>query len=734
MKQVLQDLRVGLTYLDEVPVTTSSRGMVLIRSEASLISAGTERMLVEFGRSSLLAKARSQPEKVRQVLDKIRTDGLLPTLETVFNRLGEPLPLGYCNAGEVLEVGSGVTEFQPGDRVVSNGPHAEVVCVPKTLVAKIPDNVSDEQAAFTVLASIGLQGIRLAAPTLGETFVVVGLGLIGLVTAQLLRAHGCRVVGTDVSGKRLALAEQFGVRAVDVAHGGDPVTEAMAATGGRGVDGVLITASTKDDEIIHQAAAMCRKRGRIVLVGVVPLNLRRADFYEKEITFQVSCSYGPGRYDEAYEKGAQDYPYGFVRWTEGRNFEAVLGALADGSLQVDPLISHRFDFEDAPKAYETISSGDALGVILKYPQTPDLARTIRITTDQRSHPAAARVVLGVIGAGNFSKMTLVPALSKTSAEIRYIADLEPVPATHLAKKYGAANATTDYKAILADEQVNAVLVAVGHSLHARLVTETLEAGKHVFVEKPLAMNIEEVRQILDAAAAHPDQQVMVGFNRRFSPHIVKIKQLLAGHSEPLAMAMTVNAGHIPPGHWVHDPVRGGGRMIGEGCHFVDLLSYLAGSPVTAVSAAMMGEGTVTRDDKMVVTLGFEDGSIGCVNYFANGSKSYPKELLEVFSDGRVLRLENFRRTTGYGFRGFRTYRTWQQDKGHAAEFAAFVERVSTGGPPLIALEELVNTTLASFAAVTAARKQRTVKLAVEYAEFWGTTNNTNSTNEEGRVR
>lgn len=714
MKQVLQNLRSGLTEVAELPAPGIGRGGLLIQTRASLISAGTERMLVEFGRSSLLAKARSQPDKVKQVLDKIKTDGLLPTLEAVFNRLDEPLPLGYCNAGVVLSVGAGVTGFAPGDRVVSNGPHAEIVAVPKNLCAKIPEGVSDEQAAFTVLSSIGLQGIRLAAPALGEKFVVFGLGLIGLVTVQLLQASGCQVLGVDINPDRLKLAEKYGARTINAAAGGDAVIAATDWTGGAGADGVIITASAKTDELIHQAAQCCRKRGRVVLVGVVGLNIRRSDFYEKEISFQVSCSYGPGRYDDAYEQGGQDYPLGFVRWTEGRNFQAVLDALAERRLVVDELITHRFKIEQAAEAYEKVSADRAaLGVILEYPQQVEVKPALKVT-DQ---PAAAgkQAVVGVIGAGNFSKMTLMPALAKTSARIAYVADLNTVAATHLARKFAAGQAVSDYQLILQDPAVNAVLIAVGHNLHAKFVCEALSAGKHAFVEKPLAMNQAEVEQILKARAAHPELMVTVGFNRRFSPHIVQAKRLLAGRTEPLAMTFTANAGAIPPNHWVHDPVRGGGRIIGEACHYIDLMVHLANSPVRTVAAIRMGEGVPVRDDKMSIIIGLADGSVGCVNYFANGSRSYPKEMMDIFSQGRVLRLENFRRLDGWGFGRFRKFKTWRQDKGHAAEFAALAERVASGGAPLIPMDELVNVTLAALAAQTAAVEGRTICLLDEYS-------------------
>jgi predicted dehydrogenase/threonine dehydrogenase-like Zn-dependent dehydrogenase len=716
MKQVLQNLRNGQTTVEEIPAPGLGRNQLLIRTTRSLISAGTERMLVEFGKASLIAKARAQPDKVKQVIDKIKTDGLMPTLEAVFNRLDEPLPLGYCNAGVVLEVGAGVSEFKPGDRVASNGPHAGIVCIPKNLCAKIPESVSDEQAAFTVLSSIGLQGIRLAQPTLGEKFVVVGVGLIGLATIQLLRASGCDVLGVDMDANRLALAEKYGAKTANVSDGGDPVAAVSAWTEGRGADAVLITASAKTDEIIHQAAEMCRKRGRIVLVGVIGLNLRRADFYEKELTFQVSCSYGPGRYDNLYEQGGVDYPLGFVRWTEQRNFQAILDSIDSGRLLLDDLITHHFPIDQAPQAYDVIRNDhSALGVVLDYPKEVDRSQKLLIPPS-KSTSGSSKPVVGVLGAGNFSKMTLMPAMDKSGTKVAYIADLKGEAAQHIATKFGVENAVTDYKIMLDDDNVDAVLIAVGHNLHARFVCETLAAGKHAFVEKPLAMNVDEIRQVLQAVEDHPDRQIMVGFNRRFSPHIVKIRELLSGRGEPLAMNMTVNAGHIPADVWVHDPVRGGGRIIGEACHFIDLLAFLAGSKVKSVAAHQMGSGVAIKEDKMSISLGFEDGSIGTVNYFANGSKSYPKETLEVFSDQRVLRMDNFRKTVGFGFNGFKKFKTSRQDKGHNAEFAAFIDQLSSGGAPLIPLDELVNAALASFAAMTAASELRTIVLDNEYAD------------------
>ncbi|MEA1928461.1 MAG: Gfo/Idh/MocA family oxidoreductase, partial [Candidatus Auribacterota bacterium] len=504
----------------------------------------------------------------------------------------------------------------------------------------------------------------------------------------------------------------------------------------------------KTDDIVHQAAQACRQRGRIILVGVIGLNLQRSDFYEKEISFQVSCSYGPGRYDEKYEQGGRDYPYGFVRWTEGRNFEAILDALKGKGLQVDNLITDRFPIADAGAAYEKVAgSSDSLGIILQYPGPVERSGVVRLK--EAPSAAAGRAVVGVIGAGNFANAILLPAVAKTPARLAYVADLDGAAAREGARKYGGEQAVTDYRMILDDPEVNTVFITVGHHLHARFVIESLRAGKHTFVEKPLAMNEAELSEVITVyqslprsttaatelenqakgnhsplpiprsttAATETDHSpfpiphsLTVGFNRRFSPHSNKIKELLQGRSGPLCMNMTINAGVIPPDHWTQDPERGGGRIIGEGCHFIDLLSYLAGSPVKTVSAVMVGEGPAVRGDKTAIILGFADGSIGTVNYFANGPKSYPKEMLEVFSDGRVLKMENFRVTRGYGFNGFRTFKTSRQDKGHKMEIATFINLVENGGEPLVPFEELINATRASFAAVTSAQENRTIRL------------------------
>ena len=705
MKQLLQNISNGVTAIEDVPIPIVIAGSVLINSRYSLISAGTERMLVDFGKANLLDKARQQPDKVRMVLDKIRTDGLIPTLEAVKSKLDQPLPMGYSNVGKVVEMGAGVDGFALGDRVVSNGKHAEIVCVPKNLCAKIPDAVSDECAAFTVVGAIALQGIRLVAPTLGETVVVTGLGLIGLVTVQLLRAHGCRVIGLDFEQDKLALARQFGAATIDLNSGEDVVAAAIAIARGRGVDAVIITASTKSNEPVHQAALMCRQRGRIVLVGVVGLELSRADFYEKELSFQVSCSYGPGRYDSAYEEGGHDYPAGFVRWTEQRNFEAVLDMMADGRLDVAPLISHRFPLEQAAAAYQLLTDRKpCLGILLQYGTQPAIAADTASRLVQISPPnpaknvAAGNAVLGIIGAGNYANQVLIPAFRKTSARIKTVVSAMGVSGVHAAKKNSIEEASTDTQALLADSEVNAVIIATRHDSHARQVTAALRAGKHVFVEKPLVMTRDELANVrLAYSGTEVKPVLMVGFNRRFAPQILRIKSLIEGIREPKVFVMTVNAGNIPRNHWTQDRATGGGRIIGEGCHFIDLLRHLAGARITEFSARCLGGEGPGREDKATITLEFSDGSLGTIHYLANGHKSFPKERLEVFCGGAILQLDNFRKLRGFGWRGFNKMNLWRQDKGQAECARRFVEAIERGTGSPIPYDELVEVAEATIA-------------------------------------
>ena len=498
MRQVLQSLADGRTILADVPAGTAARGGLLVRTTRSLISAGTERMLVEFGRAGWIDKARQQPEKVRQVLDKVRSDGLLPTIDAVRSKLDQLLPLGYCNVGVIAEVGADVRGFAVGERVVSNGPHAELVAVPRNLCARIPDGVSDDEAVFTVLGAIALQGVRLAAPTMGERFVVTGLGLLGLLTVQLLRANGCRVLGIDPDPSKADLARRFGADVVALDKGEDPLSVAEAFSGGAGVDGVLITASTRSNDPVSQGARMCRQRGRIVLVGVTGLELDRSDFYQKELSFQVSCSYGPGRYDPQYEEQGTDYPLGFVRWTEQRNFQAVLEMLNSRALDVSPLITHRFAFDAAPAAYELLATQAEphLGILLEYAahsgDNPP-ARTV-VSDRQTTHAAAgAQPGIALIGAGNYAARVLIPAFVASGARLQGIASAGGVTAAQHARKFGFARATTDSDPLIDAEDIDIVVIATRHDSHARFVLRALQARKHVFVEKPLGVDVRRDR-------------------------------------------------------------------------------------------------------------------------------------------------------------------------------------------------------------------------------------------------
>lgn len=710
MKQILQHLRTGQLEIAEVPAPQPGRGEVLIRSRCSLISPGTERMLVEFSQANLLQKARQQPERVKQVLDKMRTDGILPTLEAVFRKLDEPLPLGYCNAGIVEAVGSGVTRLSVGDRVASNAPHAEFACVPQNLCAKIPDSVSFEAGAFTVLGSIALQGVRLAQPTLGERFVVFGMGVLGILTVQLLRASGCDVLAVDLDDERLQLASRFGADVCHPGRDGAPQQPAMGWTNGRGVDGVIITAAAKNDSIVHQAAESCRKRGRIILVGVVDLSLRRSDFYEKELTFQVSCSYGPGRYDPDYEQGGHDYPLGYVRWTEQRNFEAILGQLASGALQTSDLLSERVPISQASRAYELIQERkDVLGVLLTYDESARPEATITFSTATKT--VAGEPVVGIIGAGAFATSTLLPALSTTKARLLSIASKTGAHAAQAARKFGFHTSTTDYDSILANPDVDAVFILTRHNQHADLTIRALDAGKHVFVEKPIALASAEYQQVRAAMDRNPSLQVIVGFNRRFSSHTMAAKNALSGRSEPASITMTVNAGVIPPDHWTQNPDIGGGRIIGEACHFIDLLLHLVDSPIKSVYAASVGTGPQPLEDKATILLTFVDGSIGNVNYFANGSKAFPKEKITIFWQERVVEIDNFRVTRGFGVPGFRTVKGRRQDKGHAQLYRRFIESLAnSSASPVISRAHLDSGALATFAACESLKTHAVVTL------------------------
>jgi predicted dehydrogenase/threonine dehydrogenase-like Zn-dependent dehydrogenase len=696
MKQILQNLKNGETELLDIPCPSVGFGQVLIQTKVSLISAGTERMLVDFGKASMLDKARQQPEKVKMVLDKISTDGLFPTLEAVQSKLEQPLPLGYCNAGVVIKIGPGVTDFMVGDRVASNGHHAQIVRVAKNLCAKIPVNVTYEEASFTVLGSIALQGIRLAKPELGEYVVVIGLGLIGLVTVQLLLAQGCRVMGVDFDENKLSIARKFGAITVNPAKGEDSVATAMAFSFNRGVDAVLITASTKSNDPVSHAAQMSRKRGRIILVGVTGLELNRSEFFEKELTFQVSCSYGPGRYDKQYEENGIDYPIGFVRWTEQRNFEAVLDMLAAKKIDMPVLISHRFNFNEAVQAYDVLTKErSALGIVLNYEDYSNelLDRTVQFT-ELRLYPAS-EPILGVLGAGNYASRVLIPAFQKAGGKLSIVVTGGGISGAHFGRKMGFSSVSTDSAQIFNDKTINTVVIATRHDSHAEFIIKAIEAGKHVFVEKPLALNLEEIESIQAAwsqreSCSYSMPLLMVGFNRRFSPLIDKMKSLLQVVKAPKSFIYTCSAGLIPADHWTQNREAGGGRLVGEACHFIDLLRYLADSPISKFDVITMGRNPTMSivEDKAIISLQFEDGSIGVINYLANGGKRFPKERLEVFAADAVLQLDNYRILRGFAWPGFKKMSLWTQNKGQDACIKAFLDAIRAGTAAPIPLDQV----------------------------------------------
>ena len=708
MKQIIQHLSSGKTELIDLPAPALRHGQVLIQTHRSLVSLGTEKMLVDFGKAGWITKARSQPDKVREVFNKIKTDGLKPTMDAVFRKLGEPLPLGYCNAGEVIGVGRGVSGLKVGDRVVSNGNHAEIVSVPENLVAKIPDGISYEEAAFTVIGAIALQGIRLVAPTYGETVVVTGMGLIGLMAAQLLKANGCDVVGLDFDRAKLDIAAGWGIKTVNVGQG-SPVEAVLQATGGVGADAVLITASTKNDQVISQAAQMSRQRGRIVLVGVIGLDIQRSDFYDKELSFQVSCSYGPGRYDDTYEQKGLDYPIGFVRWTENRNFQAVLKAISSGQVDVKSLITERVDFENYLEIYGDMGKQGSIASILQYTApaaAPTGGPSRSVTVTERAFDGGTGTI-GIIGAGNFTKAMILPCLKNAGAPVKYIASAGGLSGTTAAEKFGVGQSVTDYKLLLDDPALDAVIVTTRHNAHAAQAIEVLEAGKHVFVEKPLALTHAQLDRV-EAAYAVAGKTLTVGFNRRFSPFSQDLKQQLGDTPGPISVIATMNAGFIPQDVWVQDMEVGGGRIIGEACHLIDLITFFTGSLVESVVMNALGPGAPENTDNASILLRYANGSQGVINYFSNGSKAYSKERVEVYSQNRTAIIDNFRRSYYHGFKssGLRK----GQDKGHQEQFNRFYAALKSGGAPIVPIAETFNASRAAITAVESLKAGRWVEL------------------------
>ena len=716
MKQVAQTYRTGELTLREVPAPSLQPGGVLVETWFSVVSVGTEGMKVQTARKSLLGKARARPELVRQVLSTLQKEGLLSTYRKVMNRLDAPVPLGYSLCGRVLAVAPDVEDLTTGDVVACAGAgyanHAEIVFVPKNLCVKVPPEVPADLAAFTTVGAIALQGVRQAEVQVGDAIAVVGLGLVGQLAVQLLSAAGCRVFGIDINAARAQLARELGAQAAFA--GGDDTLEqaALSFSRGLGMDSVLVCAATRSNDAVNLAARLARDRGRVVIVGIVGMDIHHEAFYEKELDLRMSRSYGPGRYDPVYEEEGVDYPAGYVRWTERRNMEAVLDLMAAGRLKLAPLITHRFPFAQAAQAYELIAGPGAasvLGVVFEYDRA-GAAPAARVEfpsgrADQRP------VNLGVIGAGNFAKTMLLPHLKERSnVSLRGVATATALSAQDTAGRFGFAFAATDAREVLEDAATNAVLIATRHNLHAPLAAQALRAGKAVFVEKPLALNEVELADVMDAYRHAPRPFLMVGFNRRFAPLVTQARGLLPKHG-PYTIHCRVNAGFTPLDSWYQDPIQGGGRLLGEGCHFIDLLLHLTGARPLRVSAAAMDDAGVYRGDNVAVTVSFADGSVGTLLYVACGDPAQSKERLEIFSGGAMAVLDDYRSLQfSHGGKSKTLRSRLNQDKGHAAEMAALVAALATGGPAPIPAEELFLSTLATLCAARSLREQRPVEV------------------------
>lgn len=703
MKQVLQNRKTGIPSVVEVPVPALQKGRVLVRTAASLISTGTERASVESAGKGLMQEARERPDLLRSVVEKARKEGILNTFNAVRGKLAASQALGYSASGIVVGVGAGVTEFHVGDRVACAGvgyaSHAEAISVPKNLCVQLPGEIDFEAGAFGTLGAIALQGVRLAEPTLGESVVVIGLGLVGQLTVQLLKANGCRVFGIDLDQVRVELALQLGADAA-AASSDDIKDTVIKWTRGRGADAVLITAATDSNQPVELAGEISRLKGRVVIVGMTGMQIPRSTFFARELSLQISMSYGPGRYDPEYEERGHDYPFGYVRWTENRNIEAFLDLVAAKRINVDALVTHRFPLDDAQRAYQLIAGElqePYLGVVLTYDTERELARQVELTeraTPARSQQQSVRV--GVIGAGSYLSTILLPHFKDQQAALCVVSTASGVSANNAGKRFGFARAVSGAEDVIDDPEVNLVVIGTQPDLHAKLSQQALESNKDVFVEKPLALHDEELDQLL-AAASNSTGRLMVGFNRRFSPLARRAKEFFAERSAPLSVLYRVNAGRIPRDHWTHDPETGGGRIIGEVCHFVDLMQFLISAPPVSVFAEAVSSTNhaVIDEDSVLITLRFADGSNGSIAYLAEGDTSLGKERVEIFGDGKSFVLDDFRRASLYQNGREEQITLRSQDKGQGEQIKAVCEMV-LGGPAPIPLDELTATTRATF--------------------------------------
>jgi polar amino acid transport system substrate-binding protein len=713
MKQVLQNRKTGRPFVGEVPVPALQRGRVLVRTVASLISAGTERAAVELVSKGLVQEARQRPDLVKAVVAKVKNEGLLNTFASVRDKMAASQALGYSAAGIVAAVAEDVSEFQIGDRVACAGvgfaSHAEVLSVPKNLCVHLPESVSFESGAYGTLGAIALQGVRLAEPTLGESVVVIGLGLVGQLTVQLLKANGCRVFGLDLDQSRVSLALELGADKALVSNE-EAAKQIAAWTRGHGADAVLITAATDSNQPVELAAQVSRLKGRVIVVGMTGMDIPRPPFFSRELKLIISMSYGPGRYDPDYEERGRDYPLPYVRWTEKRNIESFVELVGDERVNVERLTTHRFPIEQAEHAYRLIS-GDVqepyLGVVLNYDPESEVARRVSLTATRGVRKAEKSIVLGVIGAGGYVPAMLLPHFKAEGVEFSSIATASGISAHDVGKRFGFAFAVSSAEEVLEDARVNLVVIGTRHDMHAELARKALERDKHVFVEKPLALHDRELQSVIESAGSSAGK-LMVGFNRRFSPLAQRAKDFFAGRETPLSILYRVNAGRIPREHWVQDEVEGGGRIVGEVCHFIDLMQYLTGAaPVFVFAESMSAKSSKIVDaDSVFITLRFADGSHGAVAYLSEGDKALAKERVEIFGAGRVFVLEDYRRATLYkdGREDHVTLKA--QDKGQQAQVRAICASLLGGGAAPIGLEELAATSRATFRVLDSLRERR----------------------------
>lgn len=686
MKQLFQSLKNGELFLQDLPISEPSKNNVIIKTKISLLSPGTEKMLLDFGKSGLLNKALSQPERVKDVINKMKIEGVYETYQKIFNKLDQPIPLGYCNVGIIQKIGRDVKGLKVGDRVVSNGFHAESVEVPENLCQKIPDKVSDDQAVFTILSSIALHSIRLSEPTLGETFVVMGMGIVGLLCTELLILNGCNVISVDFDKERLEYAKDIGAETIHLSKNMDINDSVLAISSQQNIDGVIVSTSSRSSEPLEVAAKISRKKGRVILVGTADIHFSRQELYEKEISFKVSSSYGPGRYDKDYEQRSIDYPIGYVRWTQNRNFKSILHLIEKGMFNPEKLITNRYDFVDFEKGYESLNRRESLGIVLQYDDENTNQEKTLFFKNKINSPTKS-IKIDFIGAGNYATSVLLPKLKKNKINFNLLLSKSGINTPSLLKKYSFNGITTDPDELFKNGNSDVIFVASSHSTHANFLMQAIEVSKNIFLEKPLCINLQELEEIKNKINESSElPSIMMGFNRRFSPLVKKIKKVLSDNKDPIAIEYTINAGRIPDDHWIQDRNEGGGRLIGEACHFIDLAAFICDSEI---GDYFVNYSDVKNKDTFSISLKFKNGSIATINYFSNGNSKYSKEILKVFFNEKIIVLDNFKQIRSYGIKSLKNVSLFSQQKGQMECVTEFLESIKNGYESPIKLDEIL---------------------------------------------